>query len=274
MPRQYSGIEKERELSRFKGLNEFLSCLVFIKKLEPVISAQELIRGISCIEATIPFRKTDSAGVSPADRLGNRIRLATSKVSEVQFSDEDLATTVSECRKIGEKDLASFGSEDTAVYLSNTWSVIFENYPSLRNPYFSVSEYKNALWGTFNFLNSLEPACLYWVDGSNLNLGQKKLLKNAKENLELGNRYLIAQICAVALIDAIALQTGGDAPWELFLGQARKSREHDLTDLEKLLKKLHPKGRKKDAVCRLLENGREFDLDSTGRMHPLLHFCI
>jgi hypothetical protein len=43
----------------------------------------------------------------------------------------------------------------------------------------------------------------------------------AQSNLDFASNYICAKICSVAIVEAIALETGGDCPISLFLGDIR-----------------------------------------------------
>lgn len=222
------GFENEKDLPPFRGLNEFLSALVMTKKIGPYLSDVEMIKAIACVESTIPFRKEDESGLGPAKRLSKRLKLATQAAGIAELSEAELKATIDCCRKIVERDLSSFGSETSAAYLTDTWRVIFENNVSMRNTFFSVSEYRRAIYNSYNFLSGLHPSLLFWQEEGK---EKNRHLIRATHNLTVGAEYLRAQITGVTLVEAIALETGGDAPWEIFAGSVKRGRDHEFHPL-------------------------------------------
>ena len=253
------GVETETELTTMKGLNEFLSTIVMINKLSPFLNESELIKAIACIESTIPFRRIDQKGLTPSDRLEARLRLAFKSSNIGQINDKFLKDIIAECRCIVEKDLASFGSETPADYLSDTWRVIFENNASVRNSFFSIIEYRKAIYGTYCFLNGLHPSFLFWINESKPTSRQLELRDNAERNLKVATEYLRSNIISAAILEAIAVETGGDAPYEMFAGPLKRSREHKPVTTDLYLPEICRKSPYNDlnkSVIDLLSNGR------------------
>ena len=231
------GFDNETDLIPMKGANEFLSALVFCQCMRPYLNPEELLRGISCIEATIPFRKVDGEGNSPADRLKARIKKVMQSPEGRYFSGQiDVELIISECRSLIENDLASFGSESPSDFISNSWNVMIENNPPLRNTFFYISDYRRAIFGTLGFYMSLDPINLYWTNNKNNDKHHEQLINRTKSNLDFAASYMKCIATAVCLSEAIAMKTGGDAPFELFFGPRKKSRTHDPVIIDNLVK--------------------------------------
>ncbi|MBC7458127.1 MAG: hypothetical protein H7235_07605 [Bdellovibrionaceae bacterium] len=230
------GFENETALIPMRGLNEFLSAVVFYKKMKHFLKPEELLRGLSCIEATIPFRKTDSDGRTPADRLKARIENIQNGPEGYFLSEPvDFDLIVTECKLLIENDLVSFGAETMDWFLSNSWNVMIENNPSLRNHFFSVSDYRKAIFGNIGFFSSLDAKNLYWTDSENLDLNHEKLIRRTENNLRMATEYMKAIAVSVSMVEAIAQQTGGECAYELFFGTTKKSREHSPVNMDTLI---------------------------------------
>ena len=223
------------------------------------LTPAELLRGIACIEATIPFRKKDNEGATPSERLCKRIRSIVTSLDENFFGDIDYELIVKECRKIIENDLVSFGSANCDQFLSGTWNVMIENHQALRNTYYLVSEYRKAIVGNIGFFTSLDAKNLYWTDFKSASEKEKQMIENTSRNLQLAIEYMKAIAIGVSLVESIALITGKDAPFEFFFGPGKRSREHDAVNMEKLLDctKSIPLSPFREEVRRILVSGRE-----------------
>ena len=85
------GFRADQVLSPFGGMNEFLSALVMHRRLSGLLRERDLVPATACIEATIPFRKPDAAGRTPAEFLEERLRAAS----------DELGLALSRCRTSG-----------------------------------------------------------------------------------------------------------------------------------------------------------------------------
>ncbi len=139
------GFDREEKLLPLGGLNEFLSALVLINKLEVHLTPKDLIKTIACIEATIPFRKVDSLANSPSYRLKERLIKASLEFN-LNLNTQDINLATIECRSLVEKDLIGFSSEDLGFFLSDSWNILAENHASLRNTFFLISDYQKAVF--------------------------------------------------------------------------------------------------------------------------------
>ena len=252
------GMEQNQEVVVGKGLNEVLSALVMEHMLSPYLTTKEILSVAACIEATIPFRKIDADGKTSADRLKIRIQRAAQFLG-VEFTEEDILNVVDWCRRIVEKDLASFGSHKLNTFMSNTWNVMNENNPSLRNTFFLVSEYRKAVYSVIPFLKSLDPEQMFWNEPGSLDIALRTLTENTYRNLKLGVDYLATVGLSLSLIEALSLETGGDIPYETMVGATRKSREHIPLSIDAFLPAKDPRSLTEGEaqVYLLMKNGRE-----------------
>ena len=268
---QLFGLENETALRPVNGLNEFLSALVMVKKMEGILKPIDLLKAVACIEATIPFRKLDANGNSASQGMRLRLPVAAKQVS-VAITESDILQTTLECRGIVESDLGGFGSERLSYFISNTWNVMNENNPSLRNSFFLVSDYRKAVYGIIGFLQSLNPDHMFWSDVQVQSVKNARLVERARYNLKNGVEYLKALGLSLSVVEALALETGGDAPFEFFFGSLKKSREHSPLELEELLDfALQPSFETEDQkdVYRILKDGREMRAKFDRKKFPL-----
>jgi hypothetical protein len=191
-----------------------------------------------------------------------KCRIETIQKSEfgTYFAEQiDFDLIVSECKKLIENDLVSFGAETMSSFLSNSWNVMIENNPALRNNFYSLSDYRKAIFGNIGFFSSLDPKNLYWTDSANLDLSHEKLIRRTENNLRMATEYMKAIAISVSLAEAIAIQTGGDCAYELFFGPTKESREHSPVNMDGLIKfGADPKLEADRAnIYKTLKNGRD-----------------
>lgn len=76
------GFKPGQFLNPFAGLNEFLSAVLAVLCLQEALHDSHLLQIAACIEATIPFRKTDENGKTPSDRLYDRLCKANADMAQ------------------------------------------------------------------------------------------------------------------------------------------------------------------------------------------------
>jgi hypothetical protein len=252
------GMERSADVKPGKGINEFLSSLVMESMLRKYLTAKEILSVAACIEATIPFRKVDLEGHTPADRLHQRLTKAMAMIDQ-SISSLELEDIIWACRGIVESDLSSFAAVKFNVFISNTWNVMNENNPALQNTFFFVSEYRKAVYGVVPFLQSLNPEQMFWTPQKEKGSKSAKMIVYAKRNLAWGVYYLRIVGLALSIVEAVALETGGDLPYETLVGPLRRGREHVPESVGAFLS--HSDSRPLDArekeIFLLLKNGRE-----------------
>jgi hypothetical protein len=201
------------------GLNEFLSALAMFKLLSPYFKTETLIAVTVCIEASIPFRGLDANGRTVGEALEERLKvLATNGVANL----DQMAITRIIKRGIvfGNDDVRDFSLADPGHFLSKTWKLLPEANVSLRQKdIYSIADYRRALSGMRGFFAILDPALIYHAYRdlpTGETIGQWQAV--AERNLRLAIDYLDAKLLAVAMLEAVAELSGGDAPIALFTG--------------------------------------------------------
>ncbi len=252
------GFEKEEQLLPLGGLNEFLSALVLINKLEVHLTPKDLLKTIACIEATIPFRTADSIGHSPSHRLRKRLIKASLEFN-LNINTQDINHVTIDCRCLVEKDLIGFSAKKLGFFLSDSWNVLSENHASLRNNFFLISDYQKAVFELIFFFQMLDPDNMFWNDVAPTSPQSAVYALSARYNLKNGTEYMKAFFLSLSLLEAIALETGGETPYELFVGAKKSSREHEPQEISDYLNlEDHPSMNSTDErdVYSVLKNGR------------------
>jgi hypothetical protein len=250
------------EVSPFAGLNELASALVAVKCLAPFLSKVQIAEIAAGIEATIPFR--DNLAL---ENLAIRLR----DLALPDFDDNAVERAVRLATRLSNRDVANFAEEDSARFLDNTWRLLPETNPALVMPgVYRTGEYRVAIQKMEAFLSKLDAERVFHqYKGEPSPEEYHRLISQAKRNIELAVRYLRAKLYTIALVEAIAHVSGGDAPVEFFLGAIPHAgtslrsvnAELFLPHIEKSSEDMDP------IMLRLLEEGRptppEFDLPAS-----------
>jgi hypothetical protein len=191
------------------GLNEFASALVASIQLEQALDRHQRIAVAACIEQTIPFRD------SPVAPLRERL-------IGLGLTNTHLEDTVKRAVRVGNRDVENFADNDAARFLDNTWKLLPESNPALHYPMvYTVRDYRIALQKMEGFLASLSPERVFhtWGDEPKPEIHARRVARTTG-NLELAVRYLRAKLYSIALVEALAVVTGGDVPLDYFMGAA------------------------------------------------------
>jgi hypothetical protein len=214
------GMQPGQILSPENGLNEFLSALVMNKKLGWILPAKELLKITLCIEATIPFR-----GATEEDEdysyLLERRALQISEVLDLQISQTEVEQAVKLAVQFANRDVENFAEPDASCFLDTTWKLLPElNVPLRSSEVYTVIEYRQALQGMESFLTYLHPDVVFHqYRGVPTDEIYEQMVERAGKNIETARGYLQVKLVAQAILEALALQTGGDAPLTLFMGE-------------------------------------------------------
>lgn len=213
------GFDPGQVLSPFGGMNEYLSALTMNLCLESMVSRKALLATTACIEATIPFRGKDDSGLSPAERLARRVA-DCSEQFELRMNGADVDEVVKWSVLFANKDVENFSEEDVARFLDNTWKLLPETNPSLRNQgIYTIGSYRTALQKMDGFMRALDPAHVYCsYAGVPDKTDYERLVALAGRNVLIGRSYLGIKLLTAAVLEALAVLTGGDAPISLFMG--------------------------------------------------------
>ncbi len=209
-------------LPLFGGMNEFLSAIIALRLLKAYLPTYDLIAIAACIEATVPFRGADSQGRQFPEKLAERVR-HLSKSFNISFDQEDISRLITDAVVLANRDVVSFSASDPGYFLSATWLLIEESNAPI-NPIgiYSIQEYRNALLRMERFLGSLNPEHVFHSFQNTPNKTEiAHLHHTARNNIGFAVKYIDTKIAAIALVEALALLTGGDCPISLLLGDIK-----------------------------------------------------
>jgi hypothetical protein len=216
------GFKAGQALPLYNGMNEFLSAVVATRTLEPYLPLKDIIAIVACIEATIPFRMADAAGRDMLDVLADRVS-EVGQALGLHPTAAEIDRVVTDAAVMSNRDLASFSEADPGRFLSMTWLLIEEsNAPLAAVGIYSIQEYRGALSRMEKFLGSLNPDSIFQsYRGTPGKVEFGVLRAAARRNVEFACTYLGMKIVGIALVEALALATGGDCPVSMLLGDIR-----------------------------------------------------
>jgi hypothetical protein len=215
--------EPDQDLPLFGGMNEFLSAVVAVRLLQPHLEMPDLIAIVACIEATVPFRGKDAKGRDPAFLLAGRLREQSRKLLGTPSNEEierHVGQVMLDAVKFANRDVDGFAEPNPGKFLSATWQLIEEsNTPLVGVGVYTLQDYRGALSRMEKFLGGLNPDNIFhhynhFPDDAEF----ARLNEAARKNLAFACDYLGAKITSIAIIEALALETGGNCPVSMFLG--------------------------------------------------------
>lgn len=253
-------------LNPYSGLNELLSAIIAIRCCQAVLDIKDLVAIAAHIELTIPFRSVDENGRDPAMKLFERLSKVNDKY-ELEMSEETMVDIVKSAVQLSNCDVGNFASTNHALFLSNTWDLFPESNLPLRftGGNYNISDYLMALKKMSNFLLNLDPDVIYGsfraTDNEVADIRKKTEL--ARENIRVGLAYMKCKQLGSGVVLAVAILTGGDAPFPEMIGELVDCDGEDgcklSSDLERLLVDLsiQPNLIIDEKVFELLRYGRE-----------------
>lgn len=251
------------------GLNEFLSALVMVRQLQPVLGEADWVRIAACIEATIPFRGQDATGKGPFERLEERL-LQLADEEGLALTPAQVVEAVQSAVIFANLDVSSFAHSDVTDFLSGTWKLLLEANQVLRARWaYTIRSYRQAIQSSEAFLSRLSPQVIFHryrgvPSPEDLSVWEGR----ARQNLAIAVQYLRLKLVTIAILEALAEATGGDAPISLFMGDLPQP-EEPASRLEHFLppQERPPWVDATTPIFRLLETGRgeraDFDLQSS-----------
>jgi hypothetical protein len=261
------GFKAGQTLPLYGGLNELLSAVVATRLLHRHLPLPDLIAIVACIEATIPFR-----GRNATDVLADRVR-DVSRASGMPAAESEIANVVTDAVVLANRDVGSFSEAEPATFLATTWLLIEEtNAPLAAVGVYSIREYRHALSRMEQFLGALDPDHVFHRYHDTPGEAElAALAAAARRNLAFAGDYLGAKIVAIAIVEALALVTGGDCPVSMFLGDIRSpyGRPDRVEDFLPPLSSTAPVDSK---LMGVLEKGRARESSSDLSTSPLTAF--
>ena len=267
------GFEPGQKLIPSAGMNEFLSAIVLVKSLEEILSDKDLVKITVCIEATIPFIQVNEAGLTHPEVLASRLQQLNEQYG-LGISPTEIIEVMQLAVVFANKDVDSFADVDTGRFLDSTWKLLPETHAVLRShEMYSITDYRKAMESMERFMNFLKPEIIYkeykGVPSEDI-LGNMVL--QAETNIIAAREYLGVKLLTIAIMEALAAQTGGDAPIALFMGDIERRRSSpNAQRLENFLPPTPPFSAedKSQIVYHLLSSGRENESDFDLKNSPL-----
>jgi len=215
------GFEPGAQIDIHDGPNEFLSAVLAVRELAPFVDRKESWTIAACIEATIPFRGKNAQGQLATEVLEQRLKRLAALRGET-FTSKELTEIIKLAVRVSNSDVQSFAQADVGAFLDDTWKLLPESNPEFHSAgAFSLRSYREALSKTEIFLSQLDPEVIFQQHGgvpTDRVFGI--MIGRATANLAKGCEYLRAKIVTIAILEALADITGGDAPVSYFTGSA------------------------------------------------------
>ena len=260
--------------SIFGGLNEFLSAVVALHSLEKYLALEDLITIAVCIEGTVPFRGIDSEGNSHFEVTAKQLQKIQQKY-QLNLTAEKIDEILYAAVAIANQDVSSFANLDTGKFLDNTWMLIYESNTALNNresfAYFAGG-YREGLMKTEGFLKHLQtPNIFHQYKSTPKQIEYARLTHQAQRNVALAREYMAAKLCIATLLEALAIESGGDAPLSMLIGMVRTDTDKNVERAEDYLPPLTEAERLpcNPKVLHLLAVGRTKDTEFDMKSSPL-----
>ncbi len=224
------GMRPGQELSIYNGLNEFLSAAFAVSELSGILTVKDMLGVVCGIEQTIPFRGKNAAGLSAPAALAERLGSLNQRRG-LGLTHETIAELVQLAVTVGNSDLQNFAYHETSSFLENTWKLLPETNPEFHSVgVYSITKFRVALLKLDSFLSSFDHLVVFQrYRDVPTELAHHQLTQRAQANLSYAVSYVRAKFLAMAVLEALAELTGGDAPIAYFTGAA-DSNERQLQD--------------------------------------------
>jgi hypothetical protein len=238
------------------GLNELASALVASLQLEHALDRIQRIAITACIEQTIPFRE-------------DAVTALHGRLEALGLSKGEIDAVLTRAVRVGNRDVENFADNDPATFLDNTWKLLPESNPALHSPLvYTVHDYRLALQKMEQFLAWLPAERVFHVYGDEPRPEvHARRVARTTGNLQLAVRYLRAKLYSIALVEAIAEETGGDVPMDFFMGGLKQAVE--MKRIEQYLPHLASAADLDPPLHRLLSEGRASESSFDTKPSPL-----
>lgn len=276
--REIFNFEPGQVLSPLAGQNEFLSALVAVKVLQPLMPTEYLVKIAACIESTIPFRTEDENGFTNSEILYHRLESIREKF-ELKLTDNDLVETVKCSIRLSNRDVGSFAHPNPAVFLDNTWNLLPETNHHLKNSSaYTINQYRTALQKMERFMNFVQPEAIFhqfrsYPDDEIFN----QLVDQSRRNIEVGKLYLGGKLFTIAFLEALSLRFGRVIPVSTLMGEmpSENFTVISLIDFLPEIKEPHlPQNDLEEQVLTLLEKGRTRSSSYDIKNSPLATYMV
>ncbi|STQ91914.1 hypothetical protein [Iodobacter fluviatilis] len=261
-------------LPLYGGMNEFLSAVVAVRLLKPYLPLSDLIAIVACIEATIPFRATDTNGCGLLeDKIRQQCKKRLEIVDDAQC-DEYVTEVMHEAISLSNVDVGGFAEANPSKFLSSTWLLIEEsNTPLNAVGVYTLQDYRMALLRMEKFLHGLKADVVFHQYAGVPDTEEyQRLSKAAHNNIMFSCDFLAAKLTSIALIEAMAVETGGDCPVSMFLGDIHSSSGTKPERAEDYLPLPHDALDIRPELLQVFEQGRSEETELDLNASPLTAF--
>lgn len=272
------GFSAAQPLSPMAGQNEFLSAVIAAKALEPLLSPSVIAEILTCIEATIPFRPKNEAGISACDRLYTRLGMVNQEFN-LGWSETKILDIVKRAVRVANRDVENFASSSSAHFLDNTWNLLPETNHHLATPNsYTVHGYRTSIQKMEGFMNFLKPEIVFQqFRGEPDAATYQMLIENTQRNLEAAKLYLGAKLVSIAIIEALSFRIGRDIPISTMMGEL-PSPDYSTPQLEHFIPEVSryhlPETELEREVLELLEKGRSSDSTYDVKNSPIATYVV
>lgn len=199
--------------------NEYLSALWASQLLASMLSPGQIAEVAVAIEATIPFRDLWQ-GTAQSERRYQRLTEANRRF-DLGLSESQIQAAIHRSVHLTNCDLESFAAEDPLYFLDQTWLLLPELNPSLRNPHtYRAEDYRRALQRMEAFMARLNPGQIFQqFQAQPPSSLHRAWSQRAHHNLEVARLYLMAKVVAIGLIEALHETQSSHLPLAQLLGQ-------------------------------------------------------
>lgn len=214
------GFAPGETLSPFKGQNEFLSAIVAVKTLEPLLPHSTIAGIVGCIEATIPFRAASPSGLRPSELLYQRMEKVNHQFN-FGWDEAETISMVKRAVRVTNRDVVNFAFPNSADFLDNTWNLMPETNHELSNAdSYTIQGYRRSLHKMEEFMNFLKPELVFQrfrdePDAETYNM----LISQTGKNLEVARLYLGVKLITIGILEAISYRLGRGIPLSALMGE-------------------------------------------------------
>jgi hypothetical protein len=225
-------VDLEELVSRWRhGMDVFLSAIVAVKFLGGKLTKKHLTEFLACMESTILFR--DESGGSPIDRLYHRL-VQVNEDHAVGLSEAELELSCQQAADMHNRYLGNWATNDSQNYLDHLWSLLPEQYTSLRrHALYSLDDFYFAVLDMRRFMASPELMDMYTMfRGIPHETEIQEFHTCFLRNHRLGQDYLKIRSLELGTIVALATLTGSaNVPKSLFFGDLQPNSKAQMTCL-------------------------------------------
>jgi hypothetical protein len=202
------------------GMDIFLAAIVVVRFLRDILAPKSLAEIVCCLEATIPFRPKDAMGRSTVDHLYTRL-LGVNQDHAMGMTDQEMERCCQMSVDLHNRIMGTFASPDVPTFIDHTWSLLPEQYASLRRTaLYSTNDFYFAVLDMHDFVANVQATSIVnSFRGIPQDWEIQEFQRLFAKNQTLGVAYLKVKSVELGLVVALAILSGGaDVPNSLFWG--------------------------------------------------------